>query len=252
VAAVTKVLAAINSSLAAKPVLGMACAVAPFFRATVEAVTVREDGAETATSEAEAANVPLRILEGDPEDEIFRAVDDDEAALLVIGAHSHAVGRHAGHLPFAVAARSDKPVIVVDPSCTPPERLHRVLVAVEGTSARAKPLRRAVQLAEASGLEVIVLHVDDESSLPSFTDQVQHETDAYVQQFFARFLPGLSTTRLELRIGPPADQILGTAEETGAELIAVGWPQAGGAHRGHVAREVLERTTLPVLLVATA
>ena len=97
-----------------------------------------------------------------------------------------------------------------------------------------------------------MIHVDDESSIPSFSDQVQHEVNAYTHEFLARFLPGAPSARLELRIGVPADEILGAAESTEPDLLALGWPQTDDPARGLVAHELLERCHVPMLLVALA
>jgi nucleotide-binding universal stress UspA family protein len=254
------VIAAIDSSLAARPVLAMARTVAPLFGAGIVAVHVVEDPdgpspagrGHTAQAEADDAGIALRWLRGDAVRELSAAVADDEVVALVIGAHRHAVGGRAGHLPLALASCTDKPVIVVHPTATPPEQLRRVLVAIEGRPGRGKELKRAVELIEATGLEIVVVHVDDEASIPSFSDQVQHETEAYAAEFFGRFLPGLSHARLELRIGDAVEQILTACDETEAELLAVGWPQTEAGGRGRVAHALLDRCTIPVLLVATA
>ena len=89
-----------------------------------------------------------------------------------------------------------------------------------------------IELVEATGLDMIVVHVDDEATIPSFNDQMQHETEAYTNEFFARFLPGAPHARLELRIGPAVDEILAATEAAGAELLAVGWPEANTANEG--------------------
>ena len=247
----SRVIAAIDNSPAARPVLAMAKAVAPFFGADVEAVHVVQNGDQTVQSEAAEAGVSLLRLEGDPAERIAATVADPDVVAAVIGTHSSTVGRHTGHLPLAVASSTDKPVIAVDPLATPPPRLRRVMIAIEGTRGKAKDLRRAIELIEASGLEIVVVHVDDEANIPSFNDQVQHETEAYTKEFFARFLPGAPHARLELRIGTAADEILAATEEAGAELLAIGWPPSEHGQRGIVARELLERSHIPMLLVAT-
>jgi len=247
-----RVIAAINSSLAAGPVLAMAKAIAPLLGAEVVAVHVVEEDGQTVASQAEGAGVSLRLLHGEPLAQLTCAVSEADVVALAIGANSHAVGRRVGHLPLAIASATNKPVVVIDPAANPPNRLHRVLIAIEGTASKGKALKRAIQLIEANSLEVVVVHVDDEGSIPSFSDQVQHETDAYAREFVARFLPGLPATRLELRIGTAADEILAVTEQTDAELLAIGWPQVDDGVRGQVARELLERSRIPVLLVATA
>jgi nucleotide-binding universal stress UspA family protein len=149
---------------------------------------------------------------------------------------------------MAIAGRSDKPVVVVPPDAHPPDRLRRVLVAMEGTPGKARALQRTMELSTDAGLEIVVVHVDEE--VPSFTDQVQHETEAYAQEFFARHVRGAPRARLELRIGVPAAEVLDAIEPLHAELVAVGWPHTPDPSRGVVAREILDRSPVPVLLVA--
>jgi len=139
-------------------------------------------------------------------------------------------------------------VVVVPPNAEPPQQLHRVLVAMEGTPGKARALQRTIELSTGAGLDIVVVHVDEE--IPSFTDQVQHETAAYAQEFFSRHLVGAPQVRLELRIGVPAIEVLATVEALRPELVAVGWPHTADPDRGAVAREILERSTVPVLLVA--
>jgi nucleotide-binding universal stress UspA family protein len=94
--------------------------------------------------------------------------------------------------------------------------------------------------------------VDDEDSMPRFSDQVQHETTEYANEFLARYAPGAPEARLQLRIGDPADEILAAVDELDVDLLAIGWPHSDDPTRGAVARELLDRTRVPVLLVALA
>jgi nucleotide-binding universal stress UspA family protein len=99
-------------------------------------------------------------------------------------------------------------------------------------------------------LELVVVHVDDEDSIPSFSDQVAHETDSYAEEFLARYLHGAPKARLELRVGVPADEIIAAADAAVADVLAIGWPQSRDEQRGAVACEVLDRSRIPVLLIA--
>jgi nucleotide-binding universal stress UspA family protein len=97
---------------------------------------------------------------------------------------------------------------------------------------------------------VVVLHVHDEDSLPAFTDQPQHETSAWVDEFLARYCPwGVGDVRFEICVGRPDEEVLRTAEETGADLIALGWSRSLAGGRGPIVRAVLERGRVPVLLI---
>ena len=118
----------------------------------------------------------------------------------------------------------------------PPERLRTVVVAMEGTPGKVRALQRSIDLSARAGLEIVVVHVDDEQSIPSFSDQVHHETEAYAQEFFARHLVGAPKMRLELRFGDVADEVLGAIESAQADLVAVGWPH-GSEPRSHSTRD---------------
>jgi nucleotide-binding universal stress UspA family protein len=141
-------------------------------------------------------------------------------------------------------------VLVVPPDASPPERLHTVLIAMEGTPAKARRVKPVLELAAAKELDIVVVHVDDEASIPSFSDNPGYETEMYVKEFLARYAPGAPHARLETRIGVPADEIVAAADDAAADLLALGWPQSDDEHRGKVAREVLDRSHVPVLLVA--
>jgi len=244
-----KVIAAIDNSAAARPVLIMAQAVAAALAGTLEVIHVIEDGDETARASAEAAGVALRTLSGDPVEQLALAVAEENVVSLVLGARGGLGGpRPAGHLALTLAGRTDKPVVVVPPDAQPPHKLRSVLVAMEGTPGKARALQRTMELSTDAGLEIVVVHVDEE--IPSFTDQVQHETEAYAQEFFTRHVLGAPQARLELRIGVPATEVLGAVESLHPELVAVGWPHTDDPGRGAVAREILDRSPVPVLLVA--
>lgn len=250
----TRLIAAIHSSAAAHPVCAMALATAPVFGATVDAVQVVDDGGhETAQATASAAGVALRTVSGDPREQLAAILGEADVVGVVLGTRDRVGGsRQVGHLPYELAAVTDKPILVVPPSAQPPARLSRVLVAMKGTPKHGVGLRRAVDLAAAQDLDIVVVHVDDASTVPAFSDQVQYETEAYTKEFFARYLPGASHARLELRIGDVVDEILAVAESSGAEALAIGWPNATDPAGGEIARELLERCPLPVLLVGTA
>lgn len=247
----TTILAAIDDSAAALPVLGTALALAPVFGAQVEAVQVAEAAGHTAQAAARGADVPLLVVPGEPLEEILRLTRREGTLAVVVGARRSPSGRRpAGHLTLALAGALAKPVIVVPPEAEPPARIGRALLAVAGTPRAARHLQRAVELASGADIEVVVVHVEDEDSIPSFSDQVQYEVEAYATEFLARYLPGIPAARVEMRVGAPAEEILAAVDDVAPDLIAVGWPQR--TEGGAVARAVLERSHLPVLLVALA
>jgi nucleotide-binding universal stress UspA family protein len=181
---------------------------------------------------------------------LAREAEADDVVALVLGSrgtlHSR---RRVGQTAFSVLENVEKPLAVVPPDARP-ERLERVLVPLEGTVSSSLAPRRAIELAQEAQVDVVVLHVHDEDSLPAFTDQPQHETSAWVDEFLARYCPwGVGDVRFEICVGRPDEEVLRTAEETGADLIALGWSRSLAGGRGPIVRAVLERGRVPVLLI---
>jgi nucleotide-binding universal stress UspA family protein len=246
------VIAAIDNSAAARPVLAGAAALGQLLGAGVEAVHVADEPGQTARACADSLAIPMRRLAGDPVTEVLVLASASSVVGVAIGARRRVKGHGIGHLPRAVLDAVDKPVLVVPPEAPPVERFRTALVAMEGTPAKARAIKSAVELAAGADLELIVVHVDDESSIPSFSDQLAHEADAYATEFLARYAPGAPRARLELRVGSPAEEIIAASTSLAADVIALGWPQSPEPGRGRVAREVLDRSHVPVLLVALA
>jgi nucleotide-binding universal stress UspA family protein len=227
----TKVIACLVDPARERAIVGLAGAVAPLFGAEVEQVRVGGRDALAALVHAgEAADVEV----------------------IVIG-EGHALAADAGtDDATALATRTDTPVLAIPPDATVPTRIERVLIAMKGTPASELNLKRAIQHADLGGVDVVVLHVDDEASIPPFSDQVQHEVDAYAREFLARWIPGAEHARIEFRVGTPTSEILETVSSTHPDVLAVGWPRSDDAARGHTARELLQNSPVPVLLVATS
>jgi hypothetical protein len=105
-------------------------------------------------------------------------------------------------------------------------------------------------LARDAEIDVLVLHVHDEGSIPSFTDQPQYEQPAWAREFLRRYSPwGLGTVHFETRVGRIGELIPLVTEECNCDLIALGWSQELSSGHAPVVRETLERSRRPVLLV---
>lgn len=245
------VIAAVDSSAAAGSVLSVARAVAPLFHADVEAVHVLEDGGAAARAAGQAAGVKLSEISGPTVPALVTAARTDEVVAMVVGARGTPAGRRpAGHVALEVITTLRKPLVVVPPHAAGPSRLARVLVPLDGSAATAAALRSTIDLVCGSEAEVVVLHVYEEASLPAFSDQPQHETESWAKEFLARYCPASAHgVRLELRVGAPGEHVLAVAVEENADLIALGWAQDLSTGRAAVVREVLERSSVPVLLV---
>jgi nucleotide-binding universal stress UspA family protein len=248
----TKIIAAVDNSATAGPVLATARSLAGLFDATVEAVHVREDGERMVrAAAAAAAEVPLRTVTGRTIDVLIDAAAADDVVALVVGARRTPAGaRPVGTTAFELMRSLPKPVAVVPPDTVRAGKLHRVVVPLEGTASTSLAPKSLIHLARAAELDVVIVHVRGEESLPAFTDQPQHEGVAWAQEFLARYCPwGVGDVRLEGRIGRREEQIVRAAEENDADLIALGWSQELAGGRAPVVRAVLEHARVPVLLI---
>ena len=108
-----KVIAAIDNSPAARPVLSAANAAARFFAADVEALHIREDSFETARADAQAAGVQLRVIEGPVLDRLVAAARDTEVVAMVVGRGTASGGRPAGRMALRLVASLRKPLLLI-------------------------------------------------------------------------------------------------------------------------------------------
>lgn len=246
----SKVIAAVDSTAAARPVLSAAAAVARLFGAELEAVHVVEGDTSTVRAACEAARLTLRTARGPTLERLLQFIEAADVVAAVVGARATMTGRRpAGHIALKLASAVSKPLVVVPPHCRCPIALHRLLVPLDRSRSTAQALRASLALATAAQLEVIVLHVHQARSLPPFSDQPQHEVEAWTKEFLRRQFEHPELVRAELRIGVPGDHTLQVATEVGADLIALGWRRSLAPGHAELVREVLERSSVPVLLL---
>jgi nucleotide-binding universal stress UspA family protein len=245
------VVAALDNSLAAKPVLAAARALASLLDARVEALHVPANGDRTARNAAAAAGIPLRIVSGPVVERLVQAGEAEDVVALALGARATpAAARPLGGTAAAVATALLKPVIVVPPEAQVGEEFRRVLVPIEASVSASIAPRAIVELARDATIEAIALHVYEERSLPPFTDQPQHEQAAWAREFLSRYCPGgIGLVRLETRVGRADEVVAAVAAQCGCDLVAIGWSQELASGRARVVRGTLERSHLPVLLV---
>ena len=245
----TKVLAALDNSLAAKPVLQTAVALGGLLDAEVDPVHVPVDGDRVARATAAAEGLALRIVTGPVAQRLLEEGRQDEVVAAVVGARGTPAGpKPLGHTALALATSLPKPVVVVPPDIRRPGKLRRVLAPVEG-GVELTPTA-IIELARGADLDVVVLHVLEEAALPAFTDQPQHEQGAWAREFLLRYCPwGIGSARLEVRVGRAEDLVAPVAHETDSDIIALGWTQEVAEHRAPVVRAVLARAQVPVMLV---
>lgn len=250
----TTILAAIDQSDAAHPVLAVTKALADITGAVPEALHVREDHVHEDHERAprlaaDTAGIRLRELTGDVVEQLVTSAQAPDVAAIVIGTgHRPAGARPAGHVCLALLPKVTTPVVIVPSAVQPPIALHRMVVPLDGTTLSAKSARPALDLALSAGLDVIVLHIYDEDRIPPFTDQTHHWTQAFAHEFIARYAPQ-TTAPLELRVGSAADEVLIAAVALHADLLVLSWSQVLDHGRAHVVKRLLAESPIPLLLL---
>jgi nucleotide-binding universal stress UspA family protein len=229
----------------------VASAVAHLFGADVEAIHVREGAFAAASAAARAADVPLHIRSGPTTEELRAAMAAPEVEGLVIGARGTPAGRRpVGSTALELITSMAKPVVVVPPDLRLPAAIDSILVPLDTSPATAAALADTIELARGSDIAVIVLHVREEAALHPFSDQPQHEVRAWAEEFVARYCRcALEDVDLHMRVGVPREEVARVVDETGADLIVLGWSQTLAPGRAAVVRETLTRSPVPVMLL---
>jgi nucleotide-binding universal stress UspA family protein len=242
------ILAAIDNSAAAQPVLEIATAFAELLDGELSAVHVRERSATTARAVARRAGLDLRILEGDPVPTLIRTIADHEPDLVVVGSRGRPEGRRpAGHTTLELAQHITRPLLIVPPDSTTHRTLSRALVPLDASLETTAAVRSTAAMLSDAGLEVVAVHVLDPEHVPRFVDQPQHDYDTRRHEFIARYTNG--TVPLELRSGIARDGVLRCAHDVDADLIVLCWAQDLSTGHADVVREALTRSSAPVLLL---
>jgi nucleotide-binding universal stress UspA family protein len=252
----TTVLAAVNGSPATGPVLAVASAMASLLRGSVDVIHVAvgigegdEPGPEPSLV---TGQVDIRILHGDPVDEIVVEAANPEVTLVVVGARRRASGaRPAGHVALAVVERSVTPVLVVPPDTTVAEgsrTLGRVLVPLEGTIEGSEAVADIVQRLGEAGVQLLGVHVFDPADAPAFWGEPGHTERSWASAFLGQWsvTPSLE---LRLRRGEVADAILDLTRAENIDLVALAWARNLEPGRAEVVRAVVAQSDVPVLLV---
>ena len=244
-----KVVAAITDDAAASIVLSVADAIANLYSATVEAVHVGEEQARL-TAAAQGAGVPLRTLVGQPVKALAHAAAAEDVVVVVIGPPGTAAGkRPAGSTALALVTSLEKPIAVVPPNAPMARPIESVLVPLDGTAPSTVALQEIAALASNAELQIVVAHVNQERSLPAFSDHLSHEVRAWSEEFIARYCPSATEVTLELRVGEPHEHVLDILRQSRCDLVALGWSQDFAPGHAAVVRRMLAESPVPVLLM---
>jgi hypothetical protein len=246
----TTVLAALDASPAARPVLETALRFGELTDSTVEAIHVQHDTAETPEVLAARSEVPLRLLTGRVEPALLTAIASADVVAAVLGARGTPGGRRpVGRTALHALERTNKPIVVVPPEAVgvSSRPIRRLLVPLEGTEASSRPIRESLVPLLDRDVELVVLHVFTEHTLPRILDRPARDMELLRSEFLAHHCP--NAARIELRTGPVGPRVADVCAEYGSDLVVLSWSQDSSAGRAEVVREVLGRATVPVVLL---
>ena len=242
----TKIIAAIDNSLAAKPVLAMALALAPDTRCGRRGHPYR-----LTTTGRQRARVPRVSVSPSTDCRAIRfnrssthAANDDVVA-VALGARRRATERTSRRSSRSPGRRRDRQARPRRaPECPPTDRLRTVVIAMEGSPRRLAVFKARSAVAADADLETRRRPrrrrgLDSEFLGPS------RPRDRRVRRRSS--LPATSTAR------PKPASSCGSAsrptrsstrpESSAADLLALGWPDSTDKQRrGAVAREILDRS----------
>ena len=244
-----KLIAALDNSPAARPVLDTAVELAPLFGAVVEAVHVGERDGGTAAAIAEGAGVSFRTLDGATVPALLDALAEEDVVAGAVGARDSLAGPKAvGGTALALVGRTSTPIVVVPPElAVPPWRPDRIVLPLDGTSETADAAQEFLHRLAGTKTEILVVHVLDASTVPRFLDRPSRDMEVYGKEFLQRYCRDAGT-HFVWRTGP-ARRVLAEAAEDGRSVVILSWKGSFAAGHGGVVNDVLARTRVPVILL---
>jgi len=243
---VARVLAAIDASAVAGPVLDETQLLADALGATPDAIHVgRGDPAECIGARA---GVPVRTLHGDVVSTIVREASADDVEAVVVGARGLPGARHSvGHVTGRLLRRLPKLVAVVPPDHRP-AKLQHVLVPLDGSIATGSAVTGLVDTFTRHGAELVVVHVFTPETIPSTLDHTG-ALELWEEEFVRRTCPRLADARVAVCIGPPGTKIAEAARAEATDLVVLAWRRRFTGRHGQVVLDALAHAGAPVLLV---
>lgn len=239
----TRVVAFVDESPVAATVLTTARAVARLLDAAVDPVRVPA-APPSGTEQADE----IRLITGAPESALAAELEAPDVAMGVIGGRSIASKPEAlGHVASALVLGSPVPIVVVPPGARPLSVDELVILLpldgeIETTNA-AVPV--ASKLTSRFG-EVLTLHVFDSSTVPMLITS-PHDQQVIADEFLARH-SGECSSRMHLRLGHAASEILDVAHKERVGAIVLTWKQDLSPGRAQVIQRLLRESPVPVIL----
>jgi nucleotide-binding universal stress UspA family protein len=217
---------------------------------------------ERLTASGVRCDEPMRIV-GRAFDAIVKAADQSGAHLIVLGrgGSGDASAPALGTTTARVMRRTAHPVLAVAPGAA--ATIRRILCPVDGSSASARGLRNAVQLAHALNARLTVMTVIPDFALHPVVARrapnmlrVASEYERMERDLFDQFIRSVDFGGVlwdkEVHYGHPPDEIVRLAADAKYDLVVMGSTGRSGLPRillGSTAETVARRVACSVLTV---
>ena len=190
---------------------------------------------------------------------------EHDVDLVVMGTHGKRGVRRLllGSVAEEVVRNASCPVVTAGRGAVAPEVMGdgTMLVPVDFSEHRPRLLAHAREIAPVYGMDVTILHVVEErevpdayggyASLPDPGTLAERAEKALAEDVESMRAAGIDVS-IAVRSGPPADQVLTVAEETGAAFITIATHGRTGLERmltGSVAEAVIRQAPCSVCTV---
>lgn len=221
-----------------------------------------------------APELTVEVRDGDPVEQILRAVKVHDIDLIVMTRQGEGRMKHdgLGRVVGQVASRSPVPVLIVYGCVTPrigaePE-IRRIVAPLDGSDRSTQVLEIVGNLAQQLSVPVALVTALDLASCgsPALAREAAYDQDLYRELFADVEMDARRTLNrtavdlaqqgtevtTQLPIGPAAETIAAVVTE--GDLLVMTSRRRGGGHQwqiGSVAENVLTSVPVPVLLVPT-
>jgi hypothetical protein len=242
-----RVLIALDEDLAVRPIAAVGLAIAELLEADTSALHVGGTVPLLAGRVCDELHVRLTVRRGRVVPVLRSEMDADDVVASVVGMRSRPTGRRpGGRTTIRLMTSARKALVVVPPDLASSWTLRRILVPING--ALSSPVRQIISRASELALGTMILHVHDETSIPLFEDQRQHEGEAWTEEFIARN-DGTDRGNVTIRVGDPAVEIERFVGTEHPDFIVLAWSQDLSSGRAEVVRASMEQLRVPVMLV---
>jgi nucleotide-binding universal stress UspA family protein len=204
------------------------------------------------------APVRTLVVDGDPREALIAIADVEDAYLIVVGATGRGSGPgflHIGSVAEYLIHHTTRPLAVIPPGAHGP--VTRIALGVDGSERNAVAVRWTAALSARLGVSVTAVAVEEpffEWTRSTSPDNWRRSVEEEVLTKWATPVSeaGVTVKALAVRDFHPAEGLLRSAADEGADLLVVGTRGVGGVlglRSGGVAIKIVHHTGVPVVLV---